>query len=143
MRNAPPFSVERIDHVVFRVRDLEASIAFYETVLGCQVARRRPDLGLVHIRAGASMVDLVAIDGKLGRAGGAGPATEGRNVDHLCLRVEPFDEHAIVQHLGACGVEPRGAASANFGAEGDGLSLYFSDPDGNVIELKGPATLGA
>jgi len=142
MTPAPPFSVERIDHLVFRVRDLDASIAFYVAVLGCQVARRRPDLGLVHIRAGASMVDLVAIDGELGRAGGAGPATEGRNVDHLCLRVEPFDEHAIVWHLAAHGVTPRGAASTNFGAEGDGLSLYFTDPDGNVIELKGPANPG-
>lgn len=142
MTTAPPFSVERIDHLVFRVRDLDASIAFYDAVLGCKVARRRPDLGLVHIRVGASMVDLVAIDGKLGRAGGAGPAAEGRNVDHLCLRVEPFDEHAIVRHLAAHSIAPRGAASTNFGAEGDGPSLYFSDPDGNVIELKGPASLG-
>lgn len=139
MRNAPPFAVERIDHLVFRVRDLDTSIAFYDAVLGCQVARRRPDLGLVHIRAGASMVDLVAIDGPLGRVGGAGPAAEGHNVDHLCLRVEPFDERAIVAHLAAHGVTPRGPASTNFGAEGDGPSLYFADPDGNVIELKGPA----
>jgi glyoxylase I family protein len=141
MHNAPPFAVERIDHVVFRVRDLDASIAFFEAVLGCKVARRRPDLGLVHLRAGASMVDLVAIDGPLGRAGGAGPATEGRNLDHLCLRVEPFDERSIVRHLAAHGVTPRGPASTNFGAEGDGLSLYFTDPDENVIELKGPANL--
>lgn len=142
MTHPPPFAVERIDHLVFRVRDLDASIAFYDAVLGCSVERRRPDLGLVHLRAGASMVDLVAIDGPLGRVGGAGPATEGRNVDHLCLRVEPFDERAIVRHLSACGVEPRGAASMNFGAEGNGLSLYLADPDGNVIELKGPANPG-
>lgn len=139
---APPFGVKRIDHVVFRVRDLEASVAYYEGVLGCQVARRRPDLGLVHIRAGDSMVDLVAIDGRLGRAGGAGPAAEGRNVDHLCLRVEPFDERAIVEHLAAHGIAPKGDASTNFGAEGDGLSLYFTDPDGNTIELKGAADPG-
>lgn len=142
MTAAPPFAVERIDHMVFRVRDLDASIAFYDTVLGCQVARRRPDLGLVHIRAGASMIDLVDIAGPLGRAGGAGPATEGRNVDHLCLRVEPFNEHAIVSHLAAHGVTPRGGASINFGAEGEGLSIYLADPDGNVIELKGPANAG-
>lgn len=140
MTAAAPFSVERIDHLVFRVRDLDVSVAFYDAVLGCQVERRRPDLGLVHIRAGASMVDLVAINGTLGRAGGAGPAAEGRNVDHLCLRVEPFDEEAIVRHLATHGVAPRGAASTNFGAEGDGPSLYFTDPDGNVIELKGPAS---
>jgi glyoxylase I family protein len=142
MTRTPPFSVERIDHLVFRVRDLDTSIAFYEAVLGCKVARRRPDLGLVHIRVGASMVDLVGIDGQLGRAGGAAPGSEGRNVDHLCLRVEPFDEGAIVRHLAAHGLTPKGAASMNFGAEGDGLSLYFTDPDGNVIELKGPASFG-
>lgn len=134
-----PFTVERIDHVVFRVRDLAASVAFYERVLGCRLVRERPELGLVHLRAGASMVDLVSIDGPLGRVGGEGPKAEGRNVDHLCLRVEPFDEPRIVAHLAEHGVVPRGPASTNFGAEGEGLSLYFSDLDGNVIELKGPA----
>ena len=140
--HTPPFTVQRIDHLVFRVRALEASITFYEQVLGCTVVRRRPDLGLVHVRAGASMVDLVAIDGPLGKAGGQGPGAEGRNVDHLCLRVEPFDEKAIVAHLAALGLQPRGPARHNFGAEGTGLSLYFTDPDGNTIELKGP-TAGA
>lgn len=134
-----PFTVERIDHVVFRVRDLAVSLAFYERVLGCRVVRERPDLGLVHVRAGVSMVDLVAIDGALGRVGGEGPKAHGRNVDHLCLRVEPFDEPRIVAHLAEHGVVPRGPVSTNFGAEGQGLSLYLCDPDGNVIELKGPA----
>ena len=135
----PPFAIHRIDHVVFRVRDLSASMAFYENVLGCSVARRRPDLGLVHVRTGVSMVDLVAVDGPLGRAGGQGPGAEGRNMDHLCLRIDPFDERAIVAHLAAWGIQPRGPASRNFGAEGNGLSLYFTDPDGNTIELKGAA----
>jgi glyoxylase I family protein len=135
-----PFSVQRIDHLVFRVRDLDASVAFYEIVLGCSIARRRPELGLIHMQAGASMIDLIAIDGKLGRAGGEGPKTEGRNVDHLCLRIEPFNEQDIVKHLAQNGIEPRGPASENFGAEGEGLSLYFDDPDGNTIELKGPAS---
>lgn len=134
-----PFTVERIDHVVFRVRNLAASVAFYERVLGCHLVRERPDLGLVHLRAGASMVDLVSLDGRLGRVGGEGPKAEGHNVDHLCLRVEPFDEQRIVAHLAQYGVVPKGPASTNFGAEGEGLSLYFCDPDGNVIELKGPA----
>lgn len=134
-----PFTVERIDHVVFRVRNLAASVAFYERVLGCHLVRERPDLGLMHLRAGASMVDLVSIDGRLGRVGGEGPKAEGRNVDHLCLRVEPFDEQCIVSHLAEHGVAPKGPASTNFGAEGEGLSLYLCDPDGNVIELKGPA----
>jgi glyoxylase I family protein len=134
-----PFSVIRIDHLVFRVRDLATSIAFYRTVLGCEVVRRRDDLGLVHLRAGDSMIDLISIDGRLGLGGGAAAGSAGRNVDHLCLRVEPFSEAAIVAHLSAHGVATHGPASVNFGAEGDGWSLYLSDPDGNVIELKGPA----
>lgn len=136
----PPFIVQRIDHLVFRVQDLDRSVAFYRSVLGCEVVRSRPDLGLIHLRTGVSMIDLVSIDGKLGQAGGAAPGAEARNVDHLCLRVEPFDEAGIVDHLRRHGIAPLGPATRNFGAEGEGLSLYFQDPDRNVIELKGPAT---
>lgn len=134
-----PFSVQRIDHLVFRVQDLPRSVDFYQRVLGCSVARRRDHLGLVHLRAGTSMIDLVSLEGTLGRRGGAGPGQDGRNVDHLCLRIEPFDEAALVAHLAAHGVRVLAPAEVNFGAEGDGLSLYFQDPDGNTIELKGPA----
>lgn len=138
-----PFSIQRIDHVVFRVRDLDRSIEFYRAVLGCEVVRRREHLGLVHLRAGASMIDLVSVDGKLGSRGGSPPQTEGRNVDHLCLRIEPFYEPDLITHLGKHGLSPLGSAVVNFGAEGDGLSLYFPDPDGNVIELKGPSITAA
>lgn len=136
----PPFTVLRIDHVVLRVSDLERAVAFYGAVLGCAVVKRRPDLGLVHLRAGVSMIDLISIDGTLGRAGGAAAAVEGRNMDHLCLRIEPYDEPAIVAQLEAHGVAVGTTASANFGAEGAGPSIYFNDLDGNTIELKGPAS---
>lgn len=136
-----PFSVKRIDHLVFRVRDLHASVAFYSAVLGCEAVRTRDDLGLVHLRAGASMIDLISIDGKLGRMGGAGPGAGARNVDHLCLRIEPFMEEALTRHLKQHGIAPHAKASTNFGAEGEGLSLYFDDPDGNVIELKGAGSV--
>ena len=135
-----PFDIQRIDHLVLRVRDLSRSVAFYGEVLGCRVERQREHLGLVHLRAGASMIDLVGIDGKLGARGGAAAGSEGRNVDHLCLRIEPFDEAALVAHLAAFGIAPEGPADVNFGAEGDGPSLYFRDPDGNTLELKGPAS---
>jgi catechol 2,3-dioxygenase-like lactoylglutathione lyase family enzyme len=133
-----PFSVQRIDHVVFRVVSLERSVAFYKAVLGCTVIRERPDLGLIHLRAGASMIDLISVDGKLGSLGGSAPGSEARNVDHVCLRVEPFEEQEFIAHLAQHGVVPHAPASENFGAEGTGPSLYFSDPDGNSIELKGP-----
>ena len=134
-----PFAVKRIDHLVLRVRDLSRSIEFYRAVLGCEIVRRRDDLGLIHLRAGTSMIDLVDVNGKLGARGGSPAGPEARNVDHFCLRIEPFDEQSLIEHLKNCSVEPLGKAAVNFGAEGEGLSIYFPDPDGNVIELKGPA----
>jgi len=133
-----PFEVLGLDHVVFRVRDLARMETFYRDALGCEVVRRREDLGLVHIRVGRSLVDLVSVDGRLGSEGGAAPGEEGRNVAHLCLRVEPFDPTAIQAHMKVLGIETSDATS-NFGAEGDGLSLYLADPEGNTLELKGPS----
>jgi glyoxylase I family protein len=127
-----------IDHLVLRVRDIEAMEAFYCRVLGTTVERRRPDLGLLHLRAGSSQIDLVSIDGPLGRQGGAAPGTEGRNLDHFCLRVEPFDVDTIVAHLKSHGV-PLGEIKPRFGAAGTGVTIYLTDPEGNTVELKGPA----
>lgn len=129
--------IRHIDHVVLRVADLDAMIGFYCRVLGCQIERRQDEIGLVQLRAGSCLVDLVPVDGKLGRAGGAAPGPEGRNMDHLCFRVEPFDAAAIRSHLAACGVEA-GPVESRYGAEGNGPSIYLADPEGNVIELKGP-----
>jgi len=128
--------IRDIDHVVLRVSELERMIAFYCDVLGCAVAWRRPDLGLVHLRAGNAMIDLVPVDGLLGRKGGAAPGKEGRNLDHVCLRVEPFDVDAIVQHLKSSGARV-GEIGKRFGAQGEGLSIYVYDPEDNLVELKG------
>jgi len=129
--------IRNIDHVVFRVRDLPRALEFYTVVLGCSVERRQDEIGLVQLRAGQSLIDLVTIDGKLGRQGGAAPGTQGHNVDHVCLRVEPFDGQAILAFLEASGAQP-GEIVARYGAEGEGPSLYLHDPDGNMLELKGP-----
>lgn len=130
--------IREIDHLVLRVADLERMLRFYVDVLGCAVERRRDDIGLVQLRAGRSMLDLVPVDGQLGRAGGAAPGREGRNLDHFCVRVEPFDEAAIRATLQAHGIAA-GPLEQRFGAEGPGPSLYVTDPEGNVVELKGPA----
>ena len=129
--------IRDIDHLVLRVVDLDRMLGFYCDVLGCTIERRQEALGLVQLRAGRSLIDLVPVTGKLGRAGGAAPGREGRNLDHFCLRVEPFDEAEIRRHLEAHGIEA-GALAPRYGAEGEGPSLYVSDPDGNVVELKGP-----
>jgi glyoxylase I family protein len=132
-----PIGIRDIDHLVLRVRELEAMVAWYRRVLGCHVERRQAEIGLVQLRAGSALIDLVPVDGKLGRAGGAAPGVEGRNLDHFCFRVDPFDEAAIRGHLAACGVGA-GPTESRYGAEGEGPSIYLQDPEGNTIELKGP-----
>jgi catechol 2,3-dioxygenase-like lactoylglutathione lyase family enzyme len=135
--SATPFAIRGLDHIVLRVRNLDAMLRFYLDVLGCTMEKTQESLGLYQVRAGASLIDLVTLDGKLGSAGGAGPAAEGRNLDHFCVRVDPYDEAAIRAHLLAHGVAP-GESGSRYGAEGEGPSLYLRDPEGNVIELKGP-----
>jgi glyoxylase I family protein len=132
-----PIAIREIDHVVLRVVDLARMQRFYHEVLGCEEVRRQDEIGLVQLRAGSAMLDLVPVDGKLGRSGGAAPGREGRNVDHVCFRVEPFGEAAIRAHLAAHGVDA-GPVESRFGAEGEGPSIYLHDPEGNMIELKGP-----
>lgn len=132
-----PFRLLQLDHVVLRVRDRAGVQRFYCDVLGCTVEKVQEDLGLWQLRAGGSLIDLVPIDGKLGREGGAAPGRGGRNLDHLCLRVEPFDADAIRAHLRSHGVQA-GEPASRYGADGQGPSIYVSDPEGNVVELKGP-----
>lgn len=129
-------AIREIDHLVLRVSDLPRMLDFYCRLLGCSVARRDDAQGLVQLRAGRSLIDLVTVAGLLGRAGGAAPAREGRNLDHFCVRVEPFDAAEIRAFLEAHGVSAGEVASRN-GAEGEGPSMYLSDPEGNVVELKG------
>ncbi len=129
--------IRDIDHLVLRVIDLDRMLRFYCDVLGCTIERRVDSIGLVQLRAGRSLVDLVPVDGELGRAGGAAPGKEGRNLDHFCFRLEPFDAAAIRSQLDANGIAA-GAVESRYGAEGKGPSLYVTDPEGNVVELKGP-----
>jgi catechol 2,3-dioxygenase-like lactoylglutathione lyase family enzyme len=132
---ASPIAIRQIDHVVLRVRDLERAVGFYVGVLGCREERRLEALGLVQLRAGASLIDLVPVDSALGKAGGAGPGPEGRNLDHIALRIERLDA-AVLEHLAARGIEV-GERARRYGAEGMGWSVYLRDPDNNVIELRG------
>ena len=131
------FQITHLDHLVLRVSDLQATMRFYIDVLGCPVEKIQENLGLYQLRAGSALIDLVPIDGELGRKGGAAPGKEARNLDHFCLRVEPYDADAIIAHLKRHGVEP-GPVTSRYGAEGQGPSIYVHDPEGNVVELKGP-----
>jgi glyoxylase I family protein len=128
--------VRGLDHLVLRTRDLAAMERFYVEVLGLAVERRSEQIGMVQLRAGAQLVDLVAVDGMLGRQGGAGPGAEGRNLDHFCLNLERFDLAEVEAHLKAHGITP-GDSGVRYGAGGFGVSLYLTDPEGNGLELRG------
>ena len=132
---AMPYRTKGLDHVVLRAKNIDRMLGFYRDVLGLPVAKHNDPLGLWHLKAGSSMIDLVDMNGPLGKDGGPRPS-EARNVDHLALKVEPFDEAAILAYLESRGVtaEP---AKTRFGADGDGPSIYLSDPEGNGVELKG------
>ena len=132
------FTVREIDLVVLRVTDMERALAFYCGVLGCHEERRLDDTRLVQLRAGRSMIDLVDINHPA--VAGDTVTTDGaRNMDHLCLIVEPFDEAMLRAHLQEHGISA-GETASRYGAKGSGPSFYIADPDGNMVELKGPGT---
>ncbi len=134
----PPFTTLGLDHVVLRVRALEPALRFYTEALDGRVERRIDSLGLVQVRLGKSLVDLVPVASPLGKVGGAAAGESARNVDHFCLRIEPFAAVELRAHLAAHGVEIVGDVGTRYGADGNGPSLYVKDPDGNTVELKGP-----
>lgn len=123
------FTVQQIDHVVLYVSDMDRARRFYEAVLGCELVRHNTKLNLMHLSAGTSMIDLLPLPEA---------ATGGKNVDHVALQIDPFDAADLCAHLRHHGVEPTEPRD-RFGAGGVGPSLTFLDPDGNTIELKGPA----
>lgn len=137
MTSYPPFKLTQLDHVVLRVSDMARALGFYCGVLGCVEERRVAQFGLVQLRAGSSLIDLVDIALPLGQMGGRAPETEGRNMDHFAICITPFDADALRAHLATHGIA-HGAIEQRYGAEGVGPSIYINDPDGNVIELKGP-----
>ncbi len=137
MTRSAPFRPLGLDHVVLRAVDIPRMTRFYCDVLGCRVEKVQAALGLHQLRAGSALIDLVDVAGELGRKGGPAPAAEARNMDHLCLRIDPFDPVALSAHLAAHGVTP-GEVVSRYGAEGQGPSLYIVDPEGNSVELKGP-----
>lgn len=134
MAGSPPFELEGLDHVVLLVSDMERARRFYCDVVGCGVDNELPQYGMLQLRAGASLIDLVDIASEEG-AWGRPPVAGGRNLDHVCLATRGFDPDALRAHLAAHGVEIV-EEGVRYGATGDGYSIYFNDPFGNQIELK-------
>ncbi|PSU33394.1 VOC family protein [Photobacterium lutimaris] len=129
-------TLEGIDHVVLRTTKLPDMLHFYCQVLGAQLERELPaEMGLVQLRAGSALIDLVNVDSQLGRLGGKPPSQNGRNLDHFCLQIAPVAEGDLLEYLSQNNIACEGLAE-RYGAEGFGRSLYIHDPEGNVVELK-------
>lgn len=134
MVGPPPFELQGLDHVVLLVGDMTAARQFYCDVVGCSVDRELPEYGMLQLRAGASLIDLVDIGSDEG-AWGKPPIEGGRNMDHVCIATTGFEPERLRAHLSAHGVEIV-EEGVRYGATGDGYSIYFNDPFGNQIELK-------
>lgn len=134
MTAKPPFDLRAIDHVVLIVDDLEAAVKWYAEVIGANEEHSLRDYGMVQLRAGASMIDLVDAASKEGEWARP-PVKGGRNLDHLCLEIGPITKKAMEAHLARHGlkVEEEGL---RMGAKGQGYSWYIRDPWDHQIELK-------
>ena len=130
------FEIAAIDHIVLRTDNMDAMLAFYTGVLGCPVERETsPDVGLVQLRAGSALIDIVRADSTLGRMGGGPPSGSENNLDHFCLQLKQISEDDIRTHLESHGITV-GDFASRYGAQGQGMSVYITDPDGNVVELR-------
>jgi catechol 2,3-dioxygenase-like lactoylglutathione lyase family enzyme len=115
-----------MDHIVLVVTDVERSVAWYRDQLHLEVERLDEWRGghapfpSVRVNEG-TIIDIIA--------GGR----SGKNVDHFCLVIEPTDLAELVASGGFDVVE---GPVTRWGARGDGISVYVTDPDGNVIELR-------
>ncbi|UOO82724.1 VOC family protein [Uruburuella testudinis] len=130
------FEILGIDHVVLRIRNRQRMLDFYCKVLGCTLERELTDLGLIQLRAGRSIIDFAPIDKPLGQARSGEPLPEHANLEHFCLRIEPFDEALLTAHLQAHGIRMEEPA-VRYGGDGFGPSIFITDPEGNIVELKG------
>ena len=125
-----------IDHIVLRTSKLQAMVNFYCQVLGCSIERETPsETGLIQLRAGNALIDLVSVDSELGKKGGGVPTLAENNLDHFCLQLRPISEMQITRHLQNHGIKHDGFAE-RYGAQGFGRSIYINDPQGNVLELR-------
>ena len=125
-----------IDHIVLRTSKLQAMLHFYCQILGCSIERETPnETGLIQLRAGNALIDLVSVDSELGRKGGGTPTATENNLDHFCLQLSPISEVQITKYLQNHGIKHHGFAE-RYGAQGFGRSIYINDPQGNVLELR-------
>jgi catechol 2,3-dioxygenase-like lactoylglutathione lyase family enzyme len=122
-----------LDHIVLNVTDVERSLAFYERVLGMGAERveqwRRGELRFPSVRVNEStIIDLVQAP--------AEPSERRLNLAHFCLVTDDADLDSVARELSSAGVAIEVGPATRSGARGNALSIYFRDPDNNLIELR-------
>jgi catechol 2,3-dioxygenase-like lactoylglutathione lyase family enzyme len=124
----PPVVIDRIDHLVLTVADLDQTVAFYVRVLGMQPVTF--GAGRRALRFGRHKLNLHQAGHE--RAPKARRPTPG-SVDVCLVTTTPLAR--LVAHLRACDVQVEEGPVAMTGATGPITSVYFRDPDGNLIEV--------
>lgn len=134
-----PFNVVGLDHVVILVTDMQKALDFYQGILGLPHGYAFPDIAMEQLWVGTELLVLIDISTPKG-AGAIPPVSGGRNMDHFCISLVPYDKDALRAYLVDQGVEIVNEAFHS-GARGMGEAIYVLDPFGNKVELKGPPTI--
>lgn len=123
--------IRSIDHLVLTVADIETTCTFYRNVLGMEVVTFGE--GRRALRFGAQKINLHQA-GREFEPKALHP-TAG-SADICLIAVSPIDD--VVAHLQACGVDVIEGPVRRTGATVAIVSVYFRDPDGNLIEVSNP-----
>ena len=124
------FAIDRVDHFVLTVRDLAASIAFYERVLGARVVPGKPGRGPTAVHFGRQKINIH----EKGREFEPKATHPTIGAGDFCLITEA-EIADVVRHLELCGVAIEVGPVPREGALGRMTSVYFRDPDGNLVEV--------
>ena len=127
--------INAIDHIVLRTANKAAMLKFYQQILGCTIERELVAEGLIQLRAGTALIDIVTMEGELGKAGGGAPNYLHKQVDHFCLTIKAQPMAQLLAYLQDNNVNI-GEVAKRYGAKGFGISVYIQDPELNTIELK-------
>jgi catechol 2,3-dioxygenase-like lactoylglutathione lyase family enzyme len=135
----PPIRVRGINHVTLGVSDVKRSVDFYQGLFGMPVTSRQGMTTNLRIGAGPQFLGVGAAD------------SNPLSINHLCLSVESFNPDAVIKALESYGIKPRASAQSapgplvhyismrmeNRGGAKEGTpELYFTDPDGLLIQLQ-------
>ena len=125
--------VDYLDHLVLTVRDIDQTVEFYQTVLGMEKVVFGDNR--VALAFGSQKINLHQRGNEFEPK--AGSVCTG-SADVCFIIKTPIDE--AKQHLTACGVEIIDGPVSRTGATGTIVSLYFRDPDQNLIEVSNYTT---